>query len=234
MENPSGTNSGKVVQSENSYSLFSLAGRYVSLLARLFPEIFETPFEGVPSWEYAENPWSILGSGDHSLASQLMGMVGSADGAFIHPDAEIGEFVRIDGPCYVGANAEIRHSAYLRKGSWICEGAVVGHSSEVKNSILLPNSKAPHFNYVGDSILGFGVNIGAGVKLSNVRNDRGGIAVTLENGERIDTGLCKLGALIGDDSQLGCNVVTNPGSIIAPSSMIRPNETVTGWFGVKS
>ena len=111
---------------------------------------------------------------------------------------------------------------------------MVGHSSEVKNSILLPNSKAPHFNYVGDSILGFGVNIGAGVKLSNVRNDGGDIAVTLENGERVDTGLRKLGALIGDDSQLGCNVVTNPGSIIVPCSMISPNETVTGWFGVKS
>ena len=234
MKIPSGTNSGKVVQSENSYSLFTLAGRYVPLLARLFPEIVEAPFEGAPSWENDENPWSILGSGDHSLASQLMRIVGSADGVFIHPDAEIGEFVRIDGPCYVGANAEIRHSAYLRKGSWICEGAVVGHSSEVKNSILLPNSKAPHFNYVGDSILGFGVNIGAGVKLSNVRNDRGEIAVTLENGERVGTGLRKLGALIGDDSQIGCNVVTNPGSIIAPGSLISPNETVTGWFGVKS
>jgi len=163
-----------------------------------------------------------------------MRIVGTADGVFIHPDAEIGEFVRIEGPSYVGANAEIRHSAYLRKGSWICDGAVVGHSSEVKNSILLPNSKAPHFNYVGDSILGFGVNIGAGVKLSNVRNDGGDIAVTLENGERVDTGLRKLGALIGDDSQLGCNVVTNPGSIIVPCSMISPNETVTGWFGVKS
>ena len=206
----------------------------MSLLARLFPDIVESQAEGVPSWEDDRNPWSILALGDNSLTSQLMRIVGSADGVFIHPDAEIGEFVRIDGPCYVGANAEIRHSAYLRKGSWICDGAVVGHSSEVKNSILLPNSKAPHFNYVGDSILGFGVNIGAGVKLSNVRNDRKEITVTLENGERVDTGLRKLGAMIGDNSQLGCNVVTNPGCIIAPGSMVSPNETVTGWFGVKS
>ena len=206
----------------------------MTLLTRLFPDIVEAPLEGVPSWKDGENPWSIFALGDHSLTSQLMRIVGTADGVFIHPDAEIGEFVRIEGPSYVGANAEIRHSAYLRKGSWICDGAVVGHSSEVKNSILLPNSKAPHFNYVGDSILGFGVNIGAGVKLSNVRNDGGDIAVTLENGEKVDTGLRKLGALIGDDSQLGCNVVTNPGSIIVPCSMISPNETVTGWFGVKS
>ena len=142
MKIPSGTNSGKVVQSENSYSLFSLAGRYMTLLTRLFPDIVEAPLEGVPSWKDGENPWSIFALGDHSLTSQLMRIVGTADGVFIHPDAEIGEFVRIDGPCYVGANAEIRHSAYLRKGSWICEGAVVGHSSEVKNSILLPNSKS--------------------------------------------------------------------------------------------
>ena len=83
--------------------------------------------------------------------------------------------------------------------------------------MLLPGSKAPHFNYVGDSILGFGVNLGAGVKLSNVRNDGRGVIVTMEDGERIETGLRKLGSLIGDHSQLGCNVVTNPGAILALS-----------------
>ena len=97
------------------------------------------------------------------------------------------------------------------------------------NSILLPGSKAPHFNYVGDSILGIGVNLGAGAKLSNVRNDRRNILVSLGDGSKIDTRLVKLGALVGDGSQLGCNVVTNPGSIIAPGSMIPPNETITGW-----
>ncbi|RZD47550.1 MAG: glucose-1-phosphate thymidylyltransferase, partial [Methanobacteriota archaeon] len=114
------------------------------------------------------------------------------------------------------------------------EGALVGHSSEIKNSVLLPGSKAPHFNYVGDSILGFGVNLGAGVKLSNVRNDGRDVIVIMEDGERIKTGLRKLGALIGDHSQLGCNVVTNPGAILATSSMVSPNETVTGWYETKS
>ena len=107
----------------------------------------------------------------------------------------------------------------------------MGHSSEVKNSILLPNSKAPHFNYVGDSILGLDVNLGAGTKLSNVRNDRGTVPVMNHEGERFDSGLTKLGAIIGDKSQLGCNVVTNPGSIVAPGMMISPNQTVSGWFG---
>ena len=204
------------------------------LLTMIFPGLEKITRPGVPSWEDDEKPWSILSSEDSGLMSQLMRVHDSEDGVFIHPDARIGEFVQIEGPCYIGANAEIRHSAYLRKGSWICEGAVVGHSSEIKNSILMPNSKAPHFNYVGDSILGFGVNIGAGVKLSNVRNDRKKVRVTLKNGEVIDSGLGKLGALIGDNSQLGCNVVTNPGSLIPPNSMISPNETVSGWFGTKS
>jgi NDP-sugar pyrophosphorylase family protein len=87
---------------------------------------------------------------------------------------------------------------------------------------------------VGDSILGFGVNLGAGTKLSNVRNDRREVNIALENGERISSGLRKLGALIGDGSQLGCNVVTNPGSVISPSSMISPNRTISGWFGITS
>ena len=149
----------------------------------------------------------------------------------IHPSASIGEFVRIEGACFIGAGAEIRHSAYLRNGSWICEGAGVGHCSEVKNSILLPNSKAPHFNYVGDSILGVDTNLGAGTKLSNVRNDRREIMATLSDGSKVNTGLVKMGALVGDGSQLGCNVVTNPGAILASGSMVAPDETVTGWFG---
>ena len=155
------------------------------------------------------------------------------DGIFIHPEARIGEFVQIEG---LATSEQMLKSTFglSEKGSWICEGAVVGHSSEIKNSILLPNSKAPHFNYVGDSILGFGVNIGAGVKLSNVRNDRREVRVALENGEIVDSGLRKLGALIGDNSQLGCNVVTNPGALIIPNSMISPNESISGWFGVKS
>ena len=131
-------------------------------------------------------------------------------------------------------NCEIRHSAFLRKGSWICEDSVVGHSSEIKNSILLPGSKAPHFNYVGDSILGFGVNLGAGTKLSNVRNDRGLVKVTMRDGSKVETGLKKMGSLIGNYAQLGCNVVTNPGSILEPMVMVSPNVTVSGWLEARS
>lgn len=205
----------------------------MSLLHELFPGIAENEWSCVPRWHNEEMPWELLSGGDSGLISQITEIVGE-EGVFIHPDAIIGDFVNIEGPCYIGENAEIRHSAYLRKGSWICKDAVVGHSTEVKNSILLPRAKAPHFNYVGDSIIGIGANIGAGAKLSNVRNDRREVIVTLSDGTRVDSGLRKLGALIGDNSQLGCNVVTNPGTILAPSSMVNPNETVSGWFEVMS
>jgi len=199
------------------------------MLDELFPGLGDISDGFTPDWLDPDKPWSILTNADGGLISQISELCDS-DGVFIHPSARIGEYVRIEGPCYVGKNAEIRHAALLRRGSWICEGSVVGHASEIKNSILLPGSKAPHFNYVGDSILGNGVNLGAGTKLSNVRNDRGSVPITNKNGERFDSGLGKLGAMIGDGSQLGCNVVTNPGAIISPGAMISPNETVSGWI----
>ena len=127
------------------------------------------------------------------------------------------------GPAYIGPCAVIRHGAYIR----ICGGALVGHASEVKHSILLPGAKAPHFNYVGDSVLGPDVNLGAGVKLSNLRND-GGEVHTRIDGERFATGLRKFGAILGEGCQLGCNAVTNPGVVLGPRCMVMPNTTVTG------
>ena len=131
------------------------------------------------------------------------------------------------GPCYVGPLAEVRHGAYVRPFSWICSGAVVGHNTEIKHSVLLPGAKAPHFNYVGDSILGKDVNLGAGTKLSNLRNDGGEVHLRYE-GARIASGLRKFGAVLGEDCQLGCNSVTNPGTVLGQKSVVWPNATVTG------
>jgi len=206
----------------------------MGLLESLFPGLTGYEKNTIPVWEDPQRPWSILGGGSFGLISQIIEITGAEDGILIDNSAIIGEFVRIEGPCIIGPNAIVKHSAFLRAGSWICEGAVVGHSSEIKHSILLPNSKAPHFNYVGDSIIGMDVNLGAGAKISNVRNDRREVIVTLSDGERVETGLRKFGAIIGDNSQLGCNVVTNPGTIMVPESMIQPNETVGGWVGVRS
>ena len=148
-------------------------------------------------------------------------------GALIEPSTH---FI---GPCFVGSMAIVRHGAYVRENAWICSGALVGHCSEIKHSILLPGSKAPHFNYVGDSILGSNVNLGAGAKLSNLRNDGTEVYLRLEE-SRIPSGLRKFGAILGEGCQLGCNAVTNPGTILGNDSVVWPNVTVTGVHGNSS
>lgn len=164
-------------------------------------------------------------------ASQILPDVDVSRGpVYIHEGAKVGTNVRIEGPVFVEDGAEIRHGAYLRPGTYICNDCVVGHSSEVKNTLMMPGSKAPHFNYVGDSILGVNVNLGAGAKISNVRLDRQTVPVQLPNMSKIDSGLRKLGAMIGDSVEIGCNVVTNPGAIIPPSSAVPPNTVVTGYW----
>jgi len=201
----------------------------MGLLQDLFPGIQEFAND-LPEWEDVNNPWHILRDDAKGLQSQISGLGESEDGIIIHSSATVGDFVNIEGPSYVGPMAQIRHGAFLRKGSWICERAVVGHSTEVKNSILLPGAKAPHFNYIGDSIIGFDANLGAGVKLSNVRNDGREVIIQLKSGERVNSGMKKMGALVGDRSQIGCNTVSNPGAIIQSGSLINPNETISGWI----
>ena len=205
----------------------------------LFPSLSNA--EDAPN--FPKGPvWEILNpSSNFSLKSQLDEMVENKkvnferykkDGSafLIHSSAKVGKGVVIEGPTYIGPNVVIKPGAYIRPYSWICDGSVVGHCSEVKHSILLPNSKAPHFNYVGDSILGSGVNIGAGCKLSNLRNDGRNILIRDgETGELLeDSGLRKFGAILGEGVQLGCNVVTNPGTIMGKESGAWPNVTVSG------
>lgn len=200
----------------------------MGLLEFLFPGLENEEFENLPIWEDSSRPWQIF-EGPYSIKQQIESLFGENE-VFIHPSATVGDFVRIEGPCYIGPRAEIRHAAFLRGGSWISDEAVVGHCSEIKNSILLPGSKSPHFNYVGDSILGFGVNLGAGTILSNVRNDREEILTSVGDGVMVESGLRKFGALVGDRSQLGCNVVTNPGTVITPGKLIPPNKTISRWY----
>ncbi len=131
------------------------------------------------------------------------------------------------GPVYLAPGAKVRAGAYIRGAAYIGERAILGHASEVKNGILLSEAKAPHFNYVGDSILGHDVNLGAGCILSNFRLDARPIKVTWQ-GERVQTGMRKLGAIIGDRCSIGCNVVCNPGSILHAGVHVQPLTTVTG------
>ncbi len=135
--------------------------------------------------------------------------------------------VYIEGPCIIGENCVIRHGAYIRGGMICGDRCVIGHATEIKHSILLNDAKAAHFNYVGDSILGNGVNLGAGVKLANLRLDEKDIIISL-NGEKVETGLKKLGAVIGDEASLGCNSVTNPGTLMGKMASCYPCMNVSG------
>jgi len=167
----------------------------------------------------------------------LLGVV--AEGAYlVHPELiylgegsviEPGAYVA--GPCIIGRHCEIRHGAYLRGDVILGDHCVVGHASEVKNSIFLNGAHAPHFAYVGDSILGNRVNLGAGTKLSNLaltslKDPATGKRTTIRlevNGQMVDTGLAKMGAIMGDDAQTGCNSVLNPGCVIGPRTLIYAN-----------
>jgi NDP-sugar pyrophosphorylase family protein len=138
--------------------------------------------------------------------------------------------VMIKGPAIIGKNCQIRHNAYLREQVIIGDGCVVGNASELKNSLLFNGAQVPHFNYIGDSILGHKAHLGAGVKISNIKLLAGNIEVGME-GRPFDTGLRKFGALLGDGAEVGCNAVLNPGSILGRGAIVYPNVF---WRGVLS
>lgn len=219
----------------------------------LFPSLSHPAPEPIPILPESQPSWTILDkSSANSLQQQMDNLVSNHSNSrelntlpssitfdqsngpvIIEQSAIVEPSTHFIGPCYIGNEAVIRHGAYVREYSWICSTAVVGHASEVKHSILLPGAKAPHFNYVGDSILGKAVNLGAGVKLSNLRND--GAEVYLRIGDdRRPSGLRKFGAILGEGCQLGCNAVTNPGTILGRNSTVWPNVTVTGVHGENS
>ena len=150
---------------------------------------------------------------------------------FIDKGARIEPGAYIHGPAYIGAGAVVRHGAFVREDVIMLPGSILGHASEAKNALFLPDAAAPHFNYVGDSILGHHVNLGAGTKLSNlgilsekdeVTGKRPAIILPID-GTNYDTGLTKFGAILGDHTQTGCNAVLNPGSLVGPRSLIYAN-----------
>jgi NDP-sugar pyrophosphorylase family protein len=146
---------------------------------------------------------------------------------FIGKGAKIEPHVYIKGPAYIGENATVRQGAYVREESIISEGATLGHNSEIKASVMLRDSSAPHFAYLGDSIIGRKVNLGAGTVLANFKLTADEVVVT-QNETRIPTGLRKFGAIIGDHSLLGCNSVTAPGTLIGKRCLIYSLISVRG------
>ncbi len=190
-------------------------------------------------FEDCQYPWQALERLKTYLQSLKLGKIQTdvpSTAYLVHPESitigrgtSIEPGAYIEGPCVIGQNCKIRHGAYIRGDVVTGDGCVIGHDSELKHSILLNGASAAHFNYVGDSILGNKVNLGAGVKCANLRLDHQPIHVVIQ-GERINTQLHKLGAIVGDGAQVGCNCVINPGTILGRNSFCFPCLNIYGFI----
>jgi NDP-sugar pyrophosphorylase family protein len=150
-----------------------------------------------------------------------------AEHIWIAKDALIAPSASLNGPLIIGHETEVRHCAFIRGNALIGEGCVVGNSTELKNVILMNQVQVPHYNYVGDSVLGFKAHMGAGSITSNVKSDKSLVTVRIGE-EKMETGLKKFGAILGDKVEIGCNSVLNPGSIVGRSSHVYPLSMVRG------
>ena len=178
-----------------------------------------------------EYPWQAL-AGIKELIQELGAKLGEdyteiTPAVWVHKTAKIAPTAYLGAPCIIGAGTEVRHCAFIRGSALVGENCVVGNSVELKNVILFDNVQVPHYNYVGDSILGYKAHMGAGSLTSNVKSDK--TLVVVKNGaERIPTGLKKFGAMLGDHVEVGCNSVLNPGTIVGRNSNIYPTSCVRG------
>lgn len=154
------------------------------------------------------------------------------EGVWVHREAVIAPTAFIGGPCVIGKGAEVRHCAFIRGSALVGENCVVGNSTELKNAILFDGVQIPHFNYVGDSILGYKSHFGAGAITSNVKADRS--PVTVDGDKKIATGLKKFGAAVGDFAEVGCNCVLNPGTVIGRNTSVYPLTSLRGVYPADS
>ena len=177
-----------------------------------------------------DNPWEVL----PSIKDIVLDIGLHLDSSFVeikpqvwvHDTARIAETVFIGSPAIIGAGTEIRHCAFIRGSALIGEECVIGNSVEIKNVIVFDCVQVPHFNYVGDSILGYKSHLGAGAIISNIKADKTNVVINGE--EKIDTGLRKMGAIVGDYVEIGCNCVLNPGTMIGRYTTIYPLSNVRG------
>lgn len=149
------------------------------------------------------------------------------DNIWIGSNVSIDKMATIMGPCIIDDNTVIRPGAYIRGNVIIGKRCVIGNSTEIKNSIIFDDCQLPHYNYVGDSILGYKVHLGAGVVLSNLKNDGGNVYIKYKD-KKIDTGMNKIGAVVGDNTEIGCNSVLFPGTIVGKNTSIYPLTRVRG------
>ena len=176
-------------------------------------------------------PWEAL-KGIKDFIVQLGSTLGDdyqevSPQVWVHRTAAVAPTAYLGAPCIIGAGTEVRHCAFVRGSALVGENCVVGNSVELKNVILFDNVQVPHYNYVGDSILGYKSHMGAGSLTSNVKSDKT-LVVVKSKDQQIPTGLKKFGAMLGDFVEVGCNSVLNPGTVIGPDSNVYPTSCVRG------
>ena len=189
-------------------------------------------------FEGAVYPWELL----PKIGAFILELGASLDPAeyekrgedvWVAKSASVAPTAYIHGPAIIGKEAEVRHCAFIRGNAIVGEGAVVGNSTELKNVILFNKVQVPHYNYVGDSVLGFKAHMGAGSITSNVKSDKT-LVVVKDQKEQIATGLKKFGAMLGDNVEVGCNSVLNPGTVIGRGSQVYPVSCVRGVIAANS
>ena len=181
-------------------------------------------------------PWEAL-KGIEDMILALGAELGEgyrqvAENVWVHKTAQIAPTAYLGAPCIIGANSEVRHCAFIRGSALVGENCVVGNSVELKNVILFDNVQVPHYNYVGDSILGYKAHMGAGSVTSNVKSDKSLVVIHAE--AEIPTGQKKVGAMLGDFAEVGCNSVLNPGTVIGRNSTVYPLSCVRGVIPANS
>jgi NDP-sugar pyrophosphorylase family protein len=189
------------------------------------------------AWAYLSRftyPWEALPGIGRLILELGVALDGAeyekrGDDAWIHKTAVVAPSAHIGSRVIICAGAQVRHCAFIRENALVGDGAVVGNSTELKNVILFDKVQAPHYNYIGDSILGFKSHMGAGAITSNVKSDYTLVAVAYGD-TRIETGLKKFGAILGDNVEVGCNSVLNPGAVIGAGTSIYPLSMVRGYI----
>lgn len=183
----------------------------------------------VPPWEWLKHISAALGSlAEVAPAVVIPPGVHVQGKVWIHPSAKLPAYATIIGPAWIGANTDVRPGAFIRGNVIVAENCVLGNACEFKNCLLMDGAQVPHFSYVGDSILGNRAHFGAGVICSNLRLDQQSIVVRTADAS-FDTGLRKFGAIVGDQAEVGCNAVLNPGTVLGPRALVTPSIAVGGY-----
>lgn len=193
----------------------------------VFKEFFDADAE---PWEWLKNIKTALNSVDFSKfegKKDIPSGVHIEGKVYIHPSVKLPAFASITGPAWIGANTEVRPGAFIRGSVIIGEGCVIGNSCEYKNSLLMDKVQTPHYNYIGDTIMGTGAHTGAGVICANLRLDNASVSVSTPDG-KVNTGLRKVGAFFGEYAESGCNSVLQPGTVLMKKAVVMPCMAFSG------